>query len=95
MKNITYTTEHYVAAISGFYPVPVTFELLIESVINNNHSGRGMDRYLCAQLRRAGIEDELIARLLQHSPLLAYQEKLGTMNEQTRRAYIDFVLKNN
>lgn len=93
MTNITFTPEHYVAAISDFYPVPITFNLLLESVANNINCGRGMDRYLCQQLRSAGIDDARIAMLLYHSPLLTYQEQMGNMDDKTRNAYIDMLLR--
>jgi hypothetical protein len=90
---IQYTPEHYVAAIAHRYPVPLTYDLLVESIANSPSTGRGMDRALCQELRSAGIPDEKIALLLQHSPHIAYQRRADkALSDVIVEKYIQMIL---
>jgi hypothetical protein len=90
--DITLTRDHYVAAVSHIYNVPITYDLLIESIASNPNNGRGMDRFLCQCLRKARISDEQIAKLLRLSPHIASIRQKGEINEVIIDRYIDIIM---
>jgi hypothetical protein len=90
--DITLTRDHYVAAVSHIYNVPITYDLLVQSIASNPNNGRGMDRFLCQCLRKARIGDEQIAKLLRLSPHIASISQESEINEVIIDRYIDIIM---